>query len=52
MVMLPFKVTLPGRKCKVLSLGRNSPMHQYLLGVTQPEDNLAEKDLGILLTPS
>ena len=33
-------------KCKVLRLGRNNPLHQYMLGATQLESSLAEKDLG------
>lgn len=37
---------------KVLHLERNSPMNQYMLGVTQLENSLAEKDLGIMVTPS
>ncbi|KAK4827611.1 hypothetical protein QYF61_019536 [Mycteria americana] len=37
-------------KCKFLPLGRNSPMHHYLLGATQLESSLAEKDMG--WTPS
>ncbi|KAK4815544.1 hypothetical protein QYF61_003236 [Mycteria americana] len=35
-------------KCKVLHLGRNSPMHQYMLEANWLESWLAEKDLGIL----
>lgn len=31
-------------KCKILHLGRNSPRHQYMLGTTQLEQSLAEKD--------
>ncbi|KAK4807024.1 hypothetical protein QYF61_000353 [Mycteria americana] len=33
-------------KCKVLHLGRNNPMHQYMLEADQLESSLAEKDLG------
>ena len=36
-------------KGKVLHLGRNNPMHQYMLGATQLESSLAEKDLGVLV---
>jgi len=32
--------------CKVLHLGRNNPRHQYVLGATQLESSLAEKDGG------
>ena len=35
-------------KVKVLHLGRNNPMHQYRLGVTQVE-SFGEKDVGILM---
>ncbi|GAB0177311.1 mitochondrial enolase superfamily member 1 [Grus japonensis] len=49
--------TWPGRnlvkfnkgKCRVLHLGRNSPMHQYMLGAAQLESSFAEKDLGVLM---
>jgi len=33
-------------KCKVLHLGKNNLKHQYMLGTTQLESSLAEKDLG------
>ncbi|KAK4824376.1 hypothetical protein QYF61_014036 [Mycteria americana] len=36
-------------KCEVLHLGRNNPMHQYMLGATQLESSLAEKNLGVLV---
>jgi len=36
-------------KCTVLHLGRNKPMHQYMLGATRLESSLAEKDLGVLV---
>ncbi|GAB0177316.1 mitochondrial enolase superfamily member 1 [Grus japonensis] len=36
-------------KCRVLHLGRNSPMHQYMLGAAQLESSFAEKDLGVLM---
>ena len=36
-------------KCKVLRLGRNNPMNQYMQGATQMESSLAEKDLGVLV---
>lgn len=36
-------------KCKVLHLGRNKPVHQYMLGSAWLESSLAEKDLGVLL---
>ncbi|PKU31221.1 rna-directed dna polymerase from mobile element jockey-like [Limosa lapponica baueri] len=37
------------KKCKVLHLVRNNPMHQYMLGATQLESSLAEKFLGVLV---
>ena len=36
-------------KCQVLYLGRNNPMHQYMLGVDQLESSFAEKDFGVLV---
>lgn len=36
-------------KCKVLHLWRSNPRRQYMLGVTQLENSLAEKDLGVLV---
>ncbi|KAK4830515.1 hypothetical protein QYF61_011457 [Mycteria americana] len=36
-------------KCKVLHVGRNNSMHQYMLGAAKPESSLAEKDLGVLM---
>ena len=33
-------------KCKVLHLGRNNPVQQYMLAAAQLESSLAEKDLG------
>ncbi|GAB0186115.1 mitochondrial enolase superfamily member 1 [Grus japonensis] len=36
-------------KCEVLYLGRNNFMHQYMLGASQLETNVAEKDLGVLV---
>ncbi|KAK4825778.1 hypothetical protein QYF61_002341 [Mycteria americana] len=36
-------------ECNILHLGKNNPMHQYMLGATQLESNLAEKDLGVLV---
>ncbi|GAB0199636.1 mitochondrial enolase superfamily member 1 [Grus japonensis] len=35
--------------CEVLPLGRNRPWHQHVLGATQLESSLAEKDLGVLV---
>lgn len=37
------------RNCRVLHLGRNSPMNQYIPGATQLESSLLEKDLGVQL---
>ncbi|PKU28444.1 rna-directed dna polymerase from mobile element jockey-like [Limosa lapponica baueri] len=34
-------------KCKVLHLGRNNSMHQYLFGADQLESSLTEKALGV-----
>ncbi|GAB0175891.1 mitochondrial enolase superfamily member 1 [Grus japonensis] len=36
-------------KCRVLYLGRNNPMHQYMLRATQMENSSTEKDLRILV---
>lgn len=36
-------------KCKILHLGKNRPRHRYMLGTTQLNDSLVEKDLGILV---
>lgn len=36
-------------KCKVLSLGRNSPMHHYMLVVNCLASYFAEKHLGVLV---
>jgi len=35
--------------CKALHLGRNNPMHQYMLEDDHLESNLAENDLGVLM---
>lgn len=37
------------KKCKVLYLGRNNPRHQHVLGATQLQCSLAEKDVGVLV---
>lgn len=37
------------RKCKVLHLGRNNPMHQYRLGAIQLECSFVEKDTGVFV---
>lgn len=39
-------------KSQVLHLGRNDPMHQYVLGADQMESILSEKDLEVLLNTS
>ncbi|KAK4829689.1 hypothetical protein QYF61_006064 [Mycteria americana] len=39
-------------KYEVLHLGRNNPMHQYMLGATQLESSFAEKDWGSWWTPN
>ena len=36
-------------KCKVLTLGRNDPVHHDTLRLYQMESSLAEEDLGILV---
>ncbi|GAB0186673.1 laminin subunit alpha-2 [Grus japonensis] len=36
-------------KCKVLHLGRNNPRHHHMLGPTQLESSLVEKDPGVLV---
>jgi len=36
-------------KCKVLHLGRNKSMHQYMLGADQLRNSFAEKALGVLV---
>ncbi|KAK4826430.1 hypothetical protein QYF61_008963 [Mycteria americana] len=36
-------------KCKVLHLGTNNPMHQYMLGAAQLESSFTGKDLGTLV---
>ena len=36
-------------KCQVLHLGRNNPMHQYMLEADRLESSFAEKDVGGLL---
>lgn len=35
---------LNNKNRKVLYLGRNNPLHQYMLGTTQLESSLLEKD--------
>lgn len=32
------------RKCKLLPLGKNNPRHQNVLGATEPESSLSDKD--------
>ncbi|KAK4828884.1 hypothetical protein QYF61_001442 [Mycteria americana] len=36
-------------KCKALHLGKNNPMHWYMLRDTQLEKSIAERDLGVLV---
>lgn len=35
------------KKCEVLYLGRYSPSHQDMLGTTQLESSLVERELGV-----
>ena len=37
------------KKCKVLHLERNNPMHPYMMGDNQLESRFAEKDLEVLV---
>ncbi|PKU38776.1 hypothetical protein llap_10919 [Limosa lapponica baueri] len=36
-------------KCKILHLGKNSPVHQYTLGGDNLESSFAEKALGFIV---
>jgi len=36
-------------KCRVLHLGKNNPIHQYMLRTGWLESGLAEKGLGVLV---
>lgn len=36
-------------KCQVLQLTWNQPRHRYMLGITQLENNFAEKYLGLVV---
>lgn len=35
---------------KILHLTKNTSMHQYMLGVSEAENSLMEKDLGVLVS--
>jgi len=45
-------LTFSKGKYKVLHLGRNNPMQEYMLAVIQLESSLAEEDLRILVDTS
>ena len=36
-------------KCKILHMGRNHAVHQYILGDDQLESSFAGRDLGVLV---
>lgn len=46
--MIQFKFN---KEKEALYLGRSNPMHQYMLGTTQPEISLAEKTWVSWWTP-
>lgn len=64
-IVLPFRGTWTGwrrgsernllkfnkRRRQALPLGRNNPMHQYMLGAGLQESSLAEKDQGVQVDP-
>jgi len=39
-------------KCRVLQLGRNNPMHQYMLWADLTVSNSVERYLGVLMVTS
>ncbi|KAK4827204.1 hypothetical protein QYF61_015232 [Mycteria americana] len=49
LIMFNKNLMMFNKKYKVLQLGKNSPMHQYMLGATHVHRSLAEMDLVVLV---